>query len=222
MVYIYDILVNFCDNDLIYDFFEWSSNDNIENIKRIKLIHVTKSAFEELLNYECKIDSDFLTKIYRTCEVYQTKKIKTLDYTFLVSDGDRVIALELNKEGSIIYKSKLLLDEEDEIAVIASNLEIMNLNYEKGKVVLKNRFFTRKELIIYNYLYREIEDSYNNKKYDKLKFLYQEVFDKTNSSYKEIRNELLSSIKDNINDKHRELFNLLRINNKKSRYKTNN
>ncbi len=215
MIYIYDILLNFCDNDLVYDFYEWTSNDNIENIKRIKLIHVSRNTFDDLLNYECKIDLDFLIKIYRTCEVYQTKKIKILDYALLVSDGSRVMALEINKEGNSMYKSKLLLDEEDEIAMLADNLEITNLKYDKNKQVLKNRFFTRKELVIKNYLTKEIEDSYKNKKYDKLKFLYQEYFDKEITSNKEIRNELLASIEDKIDNKHKELFNLLKLSTKK-------
>ena len=215
MVYIYDILLNFCDNDLIYDFYEWSSNDNIENIKRIKIIRVERNVFEDLLNYECKIDNTFLVKLFRTCEVYQTKRIKVLDYAFLASDGNRVIALELDKEGNIVYKSKLLMDEEDEIANIANNLEITNLSYNRGKLVLKSRFFTRKELLIRNYLYHTIEDSYKNKQYDKLMFLYQELCDKYSSSYKEIRNELLISIKDKIDDKHIYLFNLLKLSTKK-------
>lgn len=215
MIYIYDILLNFCDNNLVYDFYEWTSNDNIENIKRIKLIHVSRDTFDDLLNYECKIDLDFLIKIYRTCEVYQTKKIKILDYALLVSDGGRVIALEINKEGNIMYKSKLLLDEEDEIAMLADNLEITNLKYIRNKQVLKNRFFTRRELVIKNYLTKEIEDSYKNKRYDKLKFLYQEYFDKEITSNKEIRKELLASIEDKIDNKHKELFNLLKLSTKK-------
>ena len=37
MIYIYDILLNFCDLNELYDFYEWNPNDNIENIKRIKI-----------------------------------------------------------------------------------------------------------------------------------------------------------------------------------------
>ena len=215
MIYIYDILLNFCDNDLVYDFYEWDNKDNIENIKRIKLLGIDKKIFDDLLNYECKVDTDFLLKIYKTCEVYSSKKVKILDYAMLVSDGERVIALEFNKEGDIIYKSKLLMDEEDEIAELATNLEIYNINYIKGKRVLKTRFFTRYELVIRNYLYHEIEDSYKNKKYDKLKYLYQEYFDKDSTSYKKIKEELIDSIKDKIDNKHINLYNLLRLTTKK-------
>ena len=215
MIYIYDILVNFCDNDLLYDFYEWDSSDNVENIKRIKMIHISKDNYQNLLDYNCILDVDLLTKIYRTCEVYKSKKIKVLDYCMLVSDGFRVMAIELDKNGNIIYKSKLLLDEEDEIAMLANNLEITNINYQKKNRVLNNRFFTRKELIVRNYLYNEIVDSYNKKKYDKLRFLYQEYFDKDCLSYADMKDDLLNTINDSIDDKHKELFELLKLSTKK-------
>ena len=46
MIYIYDILLNFCDLNELYDFYEWNPNDNIENIKRIKMVHVARTTFE--------------------------------------------------------------------------------------------------------------------------------------------------------------------------------
>ena len=211
MIYIYDILVNFCDNDLIYDFYEWNNSDNVENIKKIKLVRVDSNTFDDLLNYDCVLNSNFLLKIYRSCEVYEKKKAKVLDYAILISDTNRVIALELDKNGNIMYKSKLLMDEEEEIAMLANGLEKINIEYKRGKKVLKNRFFTRRELVIRNFLYKEIENSYKNKKYDKLKFLYQEYFDKKSYSYKSIKEELINSIKDKIDDKHKELFNLLKL-----------
>jgi len=45
MTYIYDILLNFNDS-LLYEFYEWSSNDDIENMKKIKLVKVDKRDFD--------------------------------------------------------------------------------------------------------------------------------------------------------------------------------
>lgn len=215
MIYIYDILLNFCDSNLIYDFYEWDNNDDIENIKRIKLLHIDRCVFDDLLNYDIKIDIDFLLKIYRTSEVYDKKSVRILDYSCLFSDGDRVIAIEFDKEGNSIYKSKLLLDEETEIALLASNLEVFNINYQKNNKILDNRFITRKEILIRNYLFKEIESAYHNKNYGKLKYLYQECFDKDNMSYSEIKKELINDIDSGINDKHKELYNLLKLTHKK-------
>jgi len=213
MIYIYDILLNFCDNDNIYDFYEWNNSDDIENMKKIKLVHISSKVYDELLNYNFIVSKDFLLKIYNTCELYG-KKNNNVSYACLFSDGSRVLAIEFNKDGLSICKSKLLLDEETEISLLASNLEIYDLNYKKKNKILDNNFLTRKELLIKRYLTKEIEDSFKYKKYDKLKYLYQEYFDKDISSYKSMKDELIDSLI-SIDSKHKEIYNLLKISNRK-------
>ena len=210
MIYIYDILLNFCDCDLIYDFYEWNQNDTIENIKRIKLVHVDKQALDNLILYDGVIDSEYLLKIYRTCEVYTTKKVKILDYCGLFSDGERVIAIEFDKSGQPIYKSKLLLDEEEEIALLASNLEVLSVPYKTKKKILEKRFFTRSEIIIRKYLLKEIEEACEKKNENKLKYLYEEFFEKEGKSNEEMYKQLQASIKESIENKHKELYQLLK------------
>jgi len=215
MIYIYDILLNFCDCDLIYDFYEWNQSDNIENIKRIKLVHIDRNLLDKLLNYNGIIEDNFLLKIYRTCEVYTTKKVKIVDYACLFSDGDRVLAIEFDKTGKPIYKSKLLVDEEEEIAILAGNLEKLKLEFKTKEKILEKRFFTRNELTIRKYLIKEIEDSYKNKNYGKLRYLYQEYFDKENNVYSKMKNELLDSMKTSIDEKHKNIYQLLKLTKKK-------
>lgn len=215
MIYIYDILLNFCDCDMIYDFYEWNQNDNIENIKKIKLVHVERKLLDKLLYYNGIIDPNFLIKIYRTCEVYTSKRLKIIDYCSLFSDGDRVIAIEFDREGRPIYKSKLLIDEEEEIAILASNLEETNCEYQNLEKILDNRFFTRNEILVRKYLIKEIEECYENKNYNKLKFLYQEYFDNEEVSNSNMKQDLLNSMNLTIDEKHKNLYQLLKTTNKK-------
>ena len=215
MIYIYDILLNFCDLDIIYDFYEWKKDDNVENIKRIKLLHIDRKLFDDLLNYDGILDKDFLIKIYRTCEVYTSKKVKIIDYCCLFSDGDRVLAIEFNNNGKPIYKSKLLIDEEEEIAILASNLEITDIKFDKKEKILKKRFFTRNEMIIRKFLIKEIEDTYNKRKYEKLSFLYEEYFDDEKQDYKEMYKDLLDSMKNTLDHKHKDIYQLLKLSNRK-------
>lgn len=215
MIYIYDILLNFCDCEEIYDFYEWNQNDVIENIKRIKLIRVDKDIFDYLLNYDGNIDSEFLLKLYRTCEVYTNRKVKILDYCGLFSDGERVLAVEFSESGKPLYKSKLLIDEEEEIAILASNLECFPITYTKKDKILKNRFFTRNEIVIRNYLIKEIEECYNKKNYGKLRFLYEEYFEKESNSYHKMLQALLDSMKNCLDSKHIDIYQMLKLANKK-------
>lgn len=215
MIYIYDILLNFCDCDMIYDFFEWNQNDTVENIKKIKLAYIDQEKFDDIYKYDGNINATFLEKIYHTCEVYTKKKIKTLDYCVLLSDGERVIAVEFDKDGEPIYKSKLLLDEEEEIALLATNLEKYPVTYNKKSKILNERFYTRNEMAIKNYLIKEITDAYKTKKHKKLKFVYQEYFDEQINSYEIMYKKLIESLKNVIDEKHNNIYQLLRITNRK-------
>ena len=205
MIYIYDILVNFS-KKLPYDFYEWNKEDEVMNIKKIKLVKVTTKTLKELLEYESNIEKDFLLKIYNTCELYNRNK--TYNYAFLLSDGNRVIAINCDKEGNILGRSKLLLDEETEIAILANSLDPTSIKYNKKEKLESYSFITRNEIEIYKFLYNEIESSYRNKEYSKLKYLYQEYFDKDIDSNKKMCDDLLNTL-DIINDKHKYIYNIL-------------
>lgn len=215
MIYIYDILLNFCDCGELYDFYEWNQSDSIENIKRVKLIHIDRNLLDELIYYDGKVEEEFLLKIYRTCEVYTNRKVKIMDYCCLFSDGERVLAIEFDHTGKPIYKSKLLIDEEEEIALLATNLEPYILLFNKTEKVLQNRFFTRNEIIIRKFLIKEIKDCYYKKNYGKLRFLYEEYFEEENSSYQKMMQLLLNSMKSSIDSKHLNIYELLKLASKK-------
>lgn len=215
MIYIYDILLNFCDCGELYDFYEWNQNDSIENIKRVKLVHIDRNLLDDLIYYDGKIEEEFLLKIYKTCEVYTNRKVKIMDYCCLFSDGERVLAIEFDCTGKPIYKSKLLIDEEEEIALLATNLEPLALSFHKTEKILENRFFTRNEIIIRKFLMREVKDCYYKKNYGKLRFLYEEYFEEENSSYQRMMQLLLNSMKNSIDSKHLNIYQLLKLASKK-------
>lgn len=214
MIYIYDILLNFNDG-ILYEFYEWNNNDNIENMKRIKLVKLSKQDFDIFLNNKIKADSEFLIKIFKTCEVYLNKGIEVVDYSCLFSDGMRVLAIEFNSKGISECKSKLLLDEEEEISILASNLENFDIKFSVVKEENKNRFFTRKEIKIRKYLMNEIKESYRSKNYNKLNFLYMEYFDDKENDFKTMVDNLLSSMEEGLDNKHLELYEILRLSYKK-------
>ena len=209
MIYIYDILLNFNKEKRLYDFYEWKDEDNVVNIKKIRLAKVPKKTLDDFITYNICIDVEFLNKIFKTCELYEKSKLDSYNYTVLLSDGERVFGFIFASDGNIINRSKLLLDEEMEIAILANNLDITKIDYIVGsKVDIARTLMTRSELEIYDFLYKEIIDTYNNSEYSKLNYLYQEYFDKKSSSNKKMFDELIDSLKC-IDDKHKELYDLL-------------
>lgn len=214
MIYIYDILLNFSD-ELLYEFYEWNNNDKIDNMKKIKLAKIDKKVFDDFINKKIKVDTNFLTQIYNTCEVYEVKGCSILNYCVLLTDGNRVVGIEFDKNGYIMCMSKMLLDEEDEVLELTNNLEIININYEIKDNIKNNRLFTRKELNIKKYICIEALSAYKNKNYNKLDFMYMELFDDNSINEKEKYNKIINSMQEDISNNHFNLYKMLKLVHKK-------
>jgi len=208
MIYIYDILLNL--SNKIYNFYEWEKKDNIEHIKKIPLIKIDFKTIDDMYNNKIKIQEKHLKMIYNLCEKYDFKKKK---YTTLFTDGKHVIAIEFNDNGESILKSRLMLDDEEEIINNARKIEKTEIEYEIIEKDLEITFLTRKEERIKNYLLREIDLSYLKNNYEKIKYLYLEYFDEENNDIKEMYNKLRMNINKDFTNKTINLYEVLTIEN---------
>lgn len=195
MDYIYDILVNF--KYPLIEFYDWNRDDTIENIKRIPLYKIESSVLNELKYNKFKID---ITNIKGLTKLFNSKKIyNSLVYT----DGNEAIAFKFDNNGVCIGKSKLLLDEENEII---NSSDIVNLSDIKYEVISNDnviKYMTRKQVLITNYLAKYITDITD---YDKLNYISYECF---NTYHKVSKDELISYIKSGWNDKYYEIYDFL-------------
>lgn len=209
MIYVYDIILNLTDDNRILEFFEWNEFDSVEHIKKIPLFKVNTSLIDVLIHDEIIVDKNFLENIKNLTELFSIKNKKNIEYACLFSDGSKCIAVEFSSSGKVLYRSYLLLDEEEEILDICDNLELVNINYKKIKSRKINFFLTRREFFIQNFLLNELKSSYRKKNYDKIKYLYEECFSKNKEDIKDIYKELVDDITNNFSLKHKNLFNIL-------------
>ena len=128
MNYIYDIFLNY--NDLAYEVFEWNKEDKISHIRKIPLIVISSLDLYNLINKKIIIDSSFLTKIYRKTEVFSKRDNYNLDYSFLATDKNEIIAFKLDKNGLIKQYSKLLIEEEIEVLNYSESLSYQMIEYK--------------------------------------------------------------------------------------------
>ncbi|MBO5120799.1 MAG: DUF3603 family protein [Bacilli bacterium] len=209
MTYIYDVILNYTDNPRIIEFFEWNKTDKEEHIKKIPIIKVSTKQLYEIINYNIKIDKLFLDKIKNQTIMYKTNR--KIEYSCLLTDSNKVIAIEINKNGTVISKSSLLLDEEEEILEESYDTKEEIINYTIKSKIVYNDYLTRKELLQQRYLLKEIDYLYKEKKYDKLSYLYEEIFAKDKLSIKEKYQRLKTDIKENYSNIHNELFEIVRL-----------
>lgn len=148
MNYVYDVLANF--TYPLIDFYEWDSNDYIENFKKIPLFKVKHNVLLDFKYYKFKIHD--IEKIKDEGKLFNKKACNAAIYT----DGMEALIFKFNKDGVCIGKSSILLDEEDTIIRHVNSINIDNITYDKYK---KDRFIfdkTRMQNKIVSFLVDEI------------------------------------------------------------------
>lgn len=209
MTYIYDVLLNFTEEERCYEFFEWNIDDEIEHIKRIPLYRVSTKTLGEILTHNIILNKEFLNEIKDKTLSY--KKTSNLEYSVLLTDLNKIIALEFNSSGNIIARSNLLLDEEEEIIEEAYEVAEENIKYILDKKIYKENFLTRKEQKHQKYLIQEINYLYKEKLYDKLNYLYEELYPKDKLSIDKKYERIKEDITSNYNDRHNNLYEIVRL-----------
>ena len=217
MVNIYDILLNLQDGNRVYEFFEWSNKDEIEHIRKIPLVKISSNSLDSLIKYNIIINKDFLIEIYKRTEIYDHNKINVIDYACLFTDGYKVLAIEFNKEGKSLFKSYLLLDEEDEILQISDEIKTKSIKYKKIKNTIKNNYLTREEEYKKNYLVRELKNAKKNNRIEKIKYLYEEIYPTSSKSVDEKYNILINDNTNNYRECYNELFKILKLSHSKKK-----
>lgn len=208
MIYVYDIILNWTDNDKVYEFFEWEPNDEVEHIKKIPLFKIEPDLFDEIFKYDFIVNKDFLDKIYNFTQTYTMNKIK---YACLFTDGIRALAIEFNGEGLSIYRSRLFIDEEQDITILSSKLFNYDLQITKTKERKTDYSSTRLENEIKKVLTTDIKNSYKKRKFDKLKYLYFECFGKEQEDIEIVYQKLLDSINQESIYNHNKLYEVIKL-----------
>ena len=209
MNYIYDILLCFNKYSLNIDFYEWNSSDKFTYIEKIPIYRITDIGMNEINSHLIKIDNKLLSNIKNKTVC----KSGIINYSLLVTDMNRVVGLKFDRNGLLIQKSSLLLDEEDASIEEASLLDLDIFNYELLDSFENELFLTRNEKNIKNSLLSEISYLYDNKMFDEINYLYYEVFNETKS----IHNKYLDLVKI-INEGNciEELFEVVKMTKEKS------
>lgn len=172
MNYIYDILINF--NENLYDFYDWNLNDQIDHIRKIPVFKTDSEFLYNLKKNDIILNKDFLNKIYNKTEIFTMKSVKNLNYACLFCDGMEVVGIYI-LNGKML-KSKLLIDEEEEVVEFSERLKEENITYEIIKENDIIKYKTRKEIEIETYVKKEIRNLKKENNINKLSYLYYECF----------------------------------------------
>ncbi len=195
MNYIYDVILNF--QKEYYDFYEWNKNDNIYHMRKIPIIKINNKQFFEIKNNTIRFDEETL-KFFNTknilAERFKQNSISKIRNTIILGDEYEALAIKLNKNGLINFKSALLPDEQDDVIEILKFQKEFKLNYQIIHNQKTNNFKTRFELENEKFIMNELNKIYNEKNIQKLNYLCLECFNKPekniNEAYKKLKKEI--------------------------------
>lgn len=203
MNYIYDIVLNF--QDKYYQFFEWNKNDKIKNISKIPIYRVTDKDILSLKYNQVKLAESFINPLKE-----ENKKRKLL--MCLVSNTTISLGILLSQDGTLLKRSSLIFDEEDEVNDFSNTLPITQLDYVKNIKIVpeeKLRIEIEKKDILVKYI-TNTEDILT------LKYLYYEYFEKECEQSDTIKKTLLKEIEKPWNKKQNNLYNIINLLNQKN------
>lgn len=208
MNYVYDVLINF--NKELYDFFDWNTCDLISHIRKILLFRVCDKTFKDLKCKNVVVSQEFLTKISNRTEMFTNQNVKIINYACLFTNGLEVIALKFDKTGTIIQRSRLLIDEETEILDSVSEFEDYNLEYKILSEISVNYFKTRKERDIEKFIDKKLEEV-NYDDTEKLRYLYYECFNKREDDIDKIMLKINTELKNNWDIFYPKVYNFFKL-----------
>lgn len=185
MNYYYDILVNL--EEEFYEFYEWEKNDPIIAIKKTPLFKVSHEVIVDFLTYDITLDEELTINLLEKTICKNKEKINAL----LISDTKTSLFLEINDNGKVIFKSKLLVEDENNINEIVNALRETNLKYQVGKKVLKNNLL-RQTIKEQKLILMELNGLKKNKDVDKCNYLYFELFHKIDDDYEQEINDMIN------------------------------
>ncbi len=209
MIYVYDLLLNFQDTGRLVEFFEWSDQDVLEHIKKIPLFRINSIDMDNICYGTVKFDSTFLEKIKFKTLLY--KKKKAITYAALFCDLNRAVAVEISKQGEVIAKSCLLLDEEGDVIDNSQDLEVFDVSYKVLKREDNFTFLTRSEEFQQRYLYQELKSLFEQRDVDKLTYLYEEVFGHDDSLFDYKYERLIEGVSKSFDRRYQNLYEVVRL-----------
>lgn len=208
MYYYYDILLNFNEGNELYEFYEWEEKDSVELIKKIPLYRVSTQVLKDQIKYQTEFDSSLLDAIEK--KTILKSNSRNLEYAFLLSDSKNALAIELNKEGKVISRSKLLLSDEINLNEMMFTMKETKLKYEKIKKY-STRLEIRQIAKIKKLIKCEIDTLYKSKNISKLKYLYYEWFNEHENILEKMISKMNKSLEQNYDENITRIYDLIKL-----------
>lgn len=196
-MFVNDIIVNVSHKHYLFCY-DWSKKDQYLNLKQVPLVYIDKQTFHQIINYETKVNEDFINRVKNKALLYGDKNYIYLNNICVLTDGLKAMAIIVDDKYKIIRRSSLLFDEEQEVVSFTVIMNQEKFDFKFGKAFDYNILLTKQE----NILYKKIKKNIGKKNLDQLRYWYYLIYNKVEYD----QNKLINEFK-----KPRQIMRLLKL-----------
>jgi len=221
MVHIRDVWINWFEGEEngynVCEFHEWRSDDRIEVLDQAIVVKVSKELYNYIENNIAELPEKLLNDVYQKSYLRKNMSRIQLDYCFIATDGEGVIAVDTIGYRTPIRKSRLTPRQEQIVyeLITTEDLEVYDLDeavHHKEYHILSPspedmRGLTRKERQLKQLLFMALDQLYTSKNSAEIRYWYTEwqpsmYMEIQNMGLEEAWNSLYSEVKDGWGEEH--------------------
>lgn len=191
MDYFYDVLVNFQEENINY--YEWLKTDNIQLIKKLPVILISREDFLNIYSHSIKIDKAFIDKIMDKTIINKDKYKNCL----LMCDKSNTLILEFDSEGKEIKRSNLTYLDDEKVCDEVYGFKKTKLAYSLVNKITNNNN-NRVLIQMKNSVLNILNNSLKQKDYSRIEYYYYEILDQKLTNIKKGFKQLIDYI-NNVN-----------------------
>lgn len=125
MVHIRDVWINWFEGEEngynVCQFFEWRKEDKIELLDQVVIIKMTTKLLDYIENNLAELPEELLKDVYQKSFQRKNNQRLELDYCFIATDGQKVLAVDTLGYHTPIRKSRLMSRQEGSVLELALN-----------------------------------------------------------------------------------------------------
>ena len=189
MMYLHDVWVNWFEGEEngynVCHFHEWRKDDSVELLDQVPLLKIDPILYSYIENDLSELPQQLLEDIYQKAFLRKNHERSQLDYCFVVSDGERILAVDTIGYNIPIRKSRLIPRQEQLAFEMLENQETITYEFNSALPELKEfhilspqpdlmNGLTRKERQLKQLLFMALDQLYSSQNTAEIRYWFTE------------------------------------------------
>lgn len=135
MLYLHDVWVNWFEGEEngynVCHFHEWRKDDGVELLDQVPLLKVEPVLFHYIENDLAQLPQQMLDDIYQKAYIRKNHERIQLEYCFIISDGQEILAVDTIGYNIPVRKSRLIPRQEQLVYEMLENTDAVNYKFKQ-------------------------------------------------------------------------------------------